>query len=212
MHTDYGHNGENPANYLLLVSPTCRNSPSVSFAEYFRRFVGKGRNKISQRRLALDCGIHPSAMSRLLNGDSVPKLATAARIIERAHLSDEQVYKLIMDFVPDAIWSNTDRWVFRRDAPVLEGNLGEQLKGYRLARNGVTMHSLELSTRVDHSTLSRIERQDEEHQRIPILTTFVKTVYGLGLNARQIHGLLRVAAANTAEVLAFAPVSSASVG
>jgi transcriptional regulator with XRE-family HTH domain len=84
--------------------------------------------------------------------------------------------------IPD----DTCRFVFSANAPALEGSIAEQLKGYRKAR-GLFQRILADRVNVDHSTLSKIESS----RSVPALVTFANIAYVLGLNARQVRGVLR---------------------
>jgi hypothetical protein len=81
--------------------------------------------------------------------------------------------------------------VFSDNAPALEGTIGKQFEGYMLAKDVSSQRVLAGRINVDHSTLSKIVSPKDGEVVIPTLKTFANFVTVLGLNARQVRGLLR---------------------
>src|ERR1035437_8969645 len=174
--------------YLTYVVPSsCVNDP-LPFVDHLKNVMGE----TSIRGFAQGTGVDHSTYSRLLDEDNgmVPSLLTLTRIVEGAGLSDAGVYRIITDTVTINAETDTHRLVFSDNAPALEGSLAEQFKGYRNAR-GLSQRTLAEKANVDHSALSRIESKIAGKNSIPAIVTFANLSYALGLNPRQVRGLLR---------------------
>lgn len=165
----------------------------ISFADYLR--ILQGRRGLSQRGLAALARIDHSTISRLRSGDRNPGLATFAAVAESLSLSDQAVYVIVLGSLPEREISSEGRIVYKETAPVLSGNFGEQLAGYReqrgLSQRGLTIKAMGVNPNatIDHTTISRLETED----RKPMLSTFAIVVYTLGLNSAQVRGLVRAA-------------------
>ena len=168
--------------FLAYVAPSSRVDTPLSFAQHLKKIVGR----TSGRSFSEGVGVDHSTLSRLLNSTRAPELATVARIIEGADLSDEHACQVIADSVTVSVPSNTCRLVFSDNAPALEGSISEQVIGYRLAR-GLSQRTLAEKTNVDHASISRLESRGA----LFTFANFARLVSALGLNARQIRGALR---------------------
>src|ERR1035437_5638141 len=80
-------------SFLTYVSPSSGDHTPLPFAAHLKRIMGK----TSGRCFANKVEIGHSTLSRLLRSERVPELATAAKIIENADLSDEYVYQIVAD-------------------------------------------------------------------------------------------------------------------
>ena len=185
-HTDEPTPSQNDSKleaFLIYAVSSPSENASLSFAKHLRKLVGK----TAVKRFAKDVNVDYTTLSRLLNSaDRTPSLPTVARTVEGVNLSDAQAYQIIMDSATVSMPIGVLRRVFSDNAPVLEGSIGEQLKGYRLARN-LTQRILADRANVDHASISRFESED----RVPAFVTFANIAYVLGLNAGQVRGVLR---------------------
>ncbi len=170
--------------YLVYVVPSSGEDEILPFSKHLRRIKGRVKGRVLGRRIVMD----HSMLSRLLNSSRNPTLATVVRITER--FSDEQVHKIVTDATTVGVETDTRRRIFSDDAPALEGSIGVQFGGYMLAK-GVSQRVLAGRIDVDHSTLSKIVSPKDGEVVIPTLKTFANFVTVLGLNARQVRGLLR---------------------
>jgi predicted transcriptional regulator len=175
--------------FLIYAVPPSGENPPLTFAEHLTRLVGKS----SVRKFAKDVDVNHAVLTRLLNSDRIPGLSTVARIIEGSGLSDAQAYKIIIGSATVSMPIGIGRRVFSDDAPVLKGSVAEQLKGYRDAR-GLFQRVLAGRTGFSHSTISRLESED----RVPGLLAFANSTVVLGLNTKQVRGVLRAASMSKA--------------
>jgi hypothetical protein len=171
--------------YLVYVVPSVREDEILPFSKHLRSIKGKLKVGV----LGSQIGMDHSVLSRLLNLSRNPTLATVVRITEGFSLSDEQVYKIVTDAATIGVETDACRWVFSDDAPALEGTMGEQFEGYMLAK-GVSQRVLAGRIDVNHSILSKIVSPKDGKVVIPAFITFANFVTVLGLNARQVRGLL----------------------
>lgn len=162
----------------------------------FRHFLAgiKCRRKLSHRQLAFRSGVDHSTLSRLARSDREASLEVFSRIVDSLELSDELTYALTLGGLPKGTGSGK-RAVNNDSAPVLEGSLGQQLKGY-MEQRGVSQRALEAKIKatfpdatLDHSAISRII----SNERYPLLSSFALITYSLGLNPAQVRGLVRTA-------------------
>jgi transcriptional regulator with XRE-family HTH domain len=171
--------------YLTYAAPSLCGDMPLSFAAHLKKIKGK----TSGRCLAGSVGIDQSTLSRLLNLERTPKLEIAAKIIENADLSDEYAYQVIAD--ASTVEVSACRRVFSNQAPALTGSVAEQFKGYRSARD-LSQRQLAERANFDHASVSRLESD----KGLPTLPMFANLAFVLGLNARQVRGFLRTAAAS----------------
>ncbi|HUD09990.1 MAG TPA: helix-turn-helix transcriptional regulator [Patescibacteria group bacterium] len=174
--------------FLTYVVPAFTSEAPLSFAVHLGAAFAK--SGFSMRKLGLDSGVSHSEISRLLSNSKIPKLATAARIIESLNLSDAQAFKIVVDSIPLDVKSNSLRSVFADAAPQLRGSFREQLKGYRQARD-LSIPLLAARAKIDRAFVWRVESEGRPLGFI----TFAALVSALGLNPKQVRGCL-IAAAN----------------
>ena len=174
--------------YLTPVATSASKAIRLPFADHLKKVMGKD----SGRSFAQGKGVDHSTFSRLLNSDRNPSLPTLVRTIEGADLSDAQAYQIVIDSATVIIPDDAVRLVFSDNAPALEGTIAEQLKGYRKAR-GLSQRVLAGRANVDHSSLSRNESTKAEKDRVLGLVMFANLAFVLGLNARQVLGVLHSA-------------------
>ena len=173
-------------DYLVYAVSSSGEDEILPFSKHLRRIKGKVKGRVLGRRIGMD----HSMISRLQNSSRNPTLSTVVRITERFGLSDEQVHKIVTSAATVGVETDARRRVFSDDAPALEGTIGVQFGGYMLAK-GVAQRVLAGRIDVDHSTLSKIVSPKDGEVVIPTLKTFANFVTVLGLNARQVRGLLR---------------------
>ncbi len=173
--------------YLVYAVPSSGEDKILPFAAHLKEIIGKA----SRRGFAKSITLDHSTLSRLLSSDRAPELVTAARIIEGVHLSDAQAYQIVTDSVTVRASSDACRYIYSDNAPALEGSFAEQLKGYRNARN-LSQRLLAKKANVNNSTISKLESEE----RFPTLLDLANLAFVLGLNAQQVRGIVRTAAAS----------------
>lgn len=148
----------------------------INLADYIRNLQRRGG--LSQRGFAALVRVDHSTISRLRRGDRNPGLATFAAIAETLSLSDQAVYSIVLGSLPEREASSEGRIGFNDAAPVLTGNFGEQLAGYREQR-GISQRVLATkamgvnpSATIDHTTICRLETEDRKPSCLRLLLLF----------------------------------------
>jgi transcriptional regulator with XRE-family HTH domain len=170
--------------FLTYAVPSSGANQPFPLAEHLGRLVGK----TSMRNFGKTVGLDNTTISKLLKAvkPENPALAMTASIAKDLSLSDEQIYRIIINAATVSVETDACRRVFSDDAPALEGSIGKQFKGYRLAR-GFSQRLLADRANVAHASVSRLE----SGKRVPSFVSLARLASVLGLNTRQVRGALR---------------------
>ena len=174
--------------HITVVAHKSGSEPRLSFAEFLKelqRVAG-----ISDRALGVRSGVDHATILRIKAETRTPFLSTAWAILGQFDLGDADIHRLIMDSVPERlVVDSAIRTVFSTEAPAVQGTFAEQLGAFRKARK-LSFRALGSKSGIHRTTIWRMEN---DRFSVPALTTFAATAYQLGLNARQVRGLVRAA-------------------